>query len=149
MKRGNDWLKNIFKLTRFAFEVRQKFEAFPGPREYKSFLNLSGTQLKYNKYLTNLIFSVRTVSYGSSFFPLRFMTRALRAWAINRKGKNSVRNLQCEPRTWLVRGIYVRPCVILFFCSLCLYDTKKHFCTGLHLLMIYGMGNPEWGNMGL
>ena len=54
-----------------------------------------------------------------------------------------------EPSTWLVRGIYVRPCVILFFCSLCLYDTKKHFCTGLHLLMIYGMGNPEWGNMGL
>ena len=24
---------------------------------------------RYNKYLTNLVFSVRTVSYGSSFFP--------------------------------------------------------------------------------
>ena len=34
------------------------------------------------------------------------MARALRAWAINRGGKNSVRNLQCGPRTRLVRGIY-------------------------------------------
>ena len=25
---------------------------------------------RYNKYLTNLVFSVRTVSYGSSFFPV-------------------------------------------------------------------------------
>ena len=59
-----------------------------------------------NKYLTNLVFSVRTVSYGSSFFPLRFMARALRAWAINRGGKNSVRNLRYGPRTRLVRGMY-------------------------------------------
>ena len=35
------------------------------------------------------------------------MARALRAWAINRGGKNSVRNLQYSPRTRLVRGIYV------------------------------------------
>ena len=55
--------------------------------------------------LTNLVFSVRTVSYGSSFFPLRFMARALRAWAINRGGKNSVRNLRYGPRTRLVRGM--------------------------------------------
>ena len=34
------------------------------------------------------------------------MARALRAWAINRRGKNSVRNLLYGPRTWLVRGIY-------------------------------------------
>ena len=54
----------------------------------------------------NLVFSVRTVSYGSSFFPFRFMARALRAWAINREGKNSVRNLQYGPRTRLVRGMY-------------------------------------------
>ena len=47
---------------------------------------------------TNLVFSVRTVSYGSSFFPLRFM-------AINRRGKNSVRNLRYGPQTRLVRGI--------------------------------------------
>ena len=38
--------------------------------------------------LTNFVFSVRTVSYGPSFFPPRFMARALRAWAINRRGKN-------------------------------------------------------------
>ena len=35
------------------------------------------------------------------------MARALRAWAINRGGKNSVRNLRNGPRTRLVRGMYV------------------------------------------
>ena len=34
------------------------------------------------------------------------MARALRAWAINQREKNSVRNLQYGPRTRLVRGIY-------------------------------------------
>ena len=34
------------------------------------------------------------------------MARALRAWAINRRGKNSVRNLRYGPRTRLVRGIH-------------------------------------------
>ena len=34
------------------------------------------------------------------------MARALHAWAINRRGKNSVRNLRYRPRTRLVRGIY-------------------------------------------
>ena len=33
------------------------------------------------------------------------MARALRAWAINRGGKNSVRNLRYGPRTQLVRGM--------------------------------------------
>ena len=37
------------------------------------------------------------------------MARALRAWAINRWGKNSVRNLQYGPRTRLVRGISISP----------------------------------------
>ena len=41
------------------------------------------------------------------------MVRALRAWAINRRGKNSVRNLQYGPRTRLVRGIYVCPCAFV------------------------------------
>ena len=36
------------------------------------------------------------------------MARALRAWAINRGGKNSVRKLRYRPRTRLVRGIYFR-----------------------------------------
>ena len=35
------------------------------------------------------------------------MARALRAWAINRGGKNLVRNLQYGPRTRLVRGMYI------------------------------------------
>ena len=36
------------------------------------------------------------------------MARALRAWAINRRGKNSVRNLRYGPRTRLVGGIYAQ-----------------------------------------
>ena len=39
------------------------------------------------------------------FFPLQFMAHALRARAINRGGKNSVRTLWYGPRTRLVRGI--------------------------------------------
>ena len=48
------------------------------------------------------------------------MARALRAWAINQRGKNSVRNLQYGPRTRLARGIYFNhtyscfPCVPYF-----------------------------------
>ena len=38
--------------------------------------------------LTNLVFSVRAVRYGRSF-SLRFMARAYRAWAINRRGKKT------------------------------------------------------------
>ena len=72
-------------LTLFAFDLLQKFEA--APPEWKLLPNPSDTQQRYNKYLTNLVFSVRTVSYGSSFFPLRFMARALRAWAINQREK--------------------------------------------------------------
>ena len=64
------------------------------------------THNRYNKYHTYLVFSVRTVSYGSLFFPLRFRARVPHAWAINRRGKNLVHNLWYWPRTWLVRGIY-------------------------------------------
>ena len=35
------------------------------------------------------------------------MPRMLRAWALNRRGKNLVGNLQYGPRTRLVRGIYM------------------------------------------
>ena len=49
-----------FKLTRFVFDLFQKLEAVP--HEWKSFPNPSHTQKRYNKYLTNLVFSVRTVS---------------------------------------------------------------------------------------
>ena len=34
------------------------------------------------------------------------MARALHAWAINRRGINSVRNLRYGPQTRLVRGMY-------------------------------------------
>ena len=100
-------LKNDFKFhillstcfRNFAFDLLQKFEASLG---WKSIPNSSDTQQRYNKYLTNLVFSVRTVSYGSSFFPLRFMARALRAWTINRRGKNSVRNLRYGRKRYVI-----------------------------------------------
>ena len=40
------------------------------------------------------------------------MARALRAWAIKRRGKNSVRNFRYGPQTRLVRGMFARtvPC---------------------------------------
>ena len=60
LKHAND----DFKLTRFAFNQVQKFEAVP--HEWKSFPNPSDTQQRYNKHITNLVFSVRTVSYESS-----------------------------------------------------------------------------------
>ena len=41
------------------------------------------------------------------------MARALRAWGINRGGKNSVRNLRYGPRTRLVRGIYLLSAVFI------------------------------------
>ena len=46
-----------------------------------------GPQTRLVRGITNLVFSVRTVSYGSSFFPLRFMALPLSAWAINRGEK--------------------------------------------------------------
>ena len=81
-------------------------------RNLKPFLvdkNRFWTRQTHDRDIINILlteFEVRTVSYGSSFFPLRFMARALRAWAINRRGKSSVRNLRYEPRTRLVRGMY-------------------------------------------
>ena len=39
-------------------------------------------------YLLLTEFEVCTVSYGPTFFPLQFMARALRAWAINRRRQN-------------------------------------------------------------
>ena len=50
--------------------------------------------------LTNLVFSVRTVSYGSSLFPVGLWSKR------KSTGKNSVRNLQYGPRTRSVRGMY-------------------------------------------
>ena len=51
----------------------------------------------YNKRLISLVFSVRTVNYGSSFFSIDLWPK---------REKNSVRNLQYEPKTQLIRGIY-------------------------------------------
>ncbi len=42
---------------------------------------------RYNKYLINLVFSVRTAKYGSSFFPVDLWPKRFRAWAINRREK--------------------------------------------------------------
>ena len=43
----------------------------------------------YDKYLTNLVFSAHTVSYGSLFFPLQNIACALRAWAILIEGQKT------------------------------------------------------------
>ena len=122
LKRAND-LKNDFKLINFAFDLLQKFEA--DPYEWKSLPNPSGTQQRCNKYLTNLVFSDRTVSYVSLFFPLWFMACGLRAWGINRRGKNSVRNLRYGPWTRLLRGMYKRkkPVINTIIMWLCLTRT--------------------------
>ena len=68
--------------------------------------NRSWTRQTHNrdkiKYLTNLVFLVRTVSQGSSFFPPRFMAKNR---AINRREKISVRNFQYGPQTRFVRGV--------------------------------------------
>ena len=46
--------------------------------------------LATGKYLIVTEFEVRAVSYGPSFFPLRFMAQARSARAINREGKTRI-----------------------------------------------------------
>ena len=60
------------------------------------------------------------------------MAHALRAWAINRGGKNSVRNLRYGPRTRLVRGIY-----LYFFQSMLSGGADSH-------LIIYDVSGGGW-----
>ena len=50
----------------------------------------------FNKHLISLVFSVRTVNYGSSFSRLGHKSME----------KSSVRNLQYGPKTRLIRGTY-------------------------------------------
>ena len=49
--------------------------------QYQLQVKITLLALQYNKYLINLICLIRTVSYGSSFFPL-IMALALLTWAI-------------------------------------------------------------------
>ena len=85
------------------------------------------------------------------------MARALRVWAINRGGKNSVRNLRCGPRTRLVRGIYIQLTMlilglpqgsprlkmlfVIFFClqpqiAVCVLKRMRAFLLSLRMHMI-------------
>ena len=59
----------------------------------------------YNKHLISLVFSVRSVKYGSSFFPSIYGPRTSRLGHKSME-KNSVRNLPYGPKTRLIRGIY-------------------------------------------
>ena len=87
----------IGQFSRPYFSVR--------PAKFKTLFELKASpNLRYSKYLTTFVFLVLTASYG--FFPARFMARALRAWAINPRGKNPVRNSHYGPRTQLVMGIF-------------------------------------------
>ena len=67
--------------------------------KFKSFFNVHAKYQRYNKYLTNLVFLVSTVSYRSLFYSARIYGHALHAWAINLSRKNLVHNLQYGPRT--------------------------------------------------
>ena len=58
------------------------------------------------------------------------MARALRAWAINQRGKNSVRNLQYGPGTRLVRGIHSRFIWLNRSMSLIRAETERHDIVG-------------------
>ena len=69
-------------------------------REQKSFPNLSDTLSS----LIYLVFSTRTVTYRSSFFPRRFIAHACLGHKSEGK-KESVRNLQYRSGTRLVRGM--------------------------------------------
>ena len=62
----------------------------------------------YNKHLINLVFSVRTVNYGSRFFPSIYGPSAKHA-GHKLMEKNLVRNLLYGPKTRLIRGIYEHP----------------------------------------
>ena len=63
------------------------------------------------------------------------MARALRAQAITRRGKNSVRNLRYGPQTRLVRGIYNSETIKLFYVlkinlvlRICIHDLMIVIC---------------------
>ena len=58
-------IKCVNDLKILLSSCAEKLEEFPSAREYKSFLNPSGTRQRSNKYLSNFVFSVRTVSYGT------------------------------------------------------------------------------------
>ena len=90
-KRANELttISNWLVLLSTCFRNLKKFlmnKIFPETRQ---------TKYRYKKYLNNLVFSVRTVSYGSSFFSFR-------------RGKNSVHNLRYGSQTRLVRDMYWR-----------------------------------------
>ena len=87
-----DW--SILQAAFHCMDCYASFLSFPVP-----LINLR------DKYLTKLIFSILTVSYGSRFSPLIY---GLCTSCLDHKptGKNSVSNLQYRPWTWLVPGIY-------------------------------------------
>ena len=75
----------------------------------------SGIIKPYNKHLIRLFFSVRTVNYGSSFFPSIYGPPASRLghkWM----EKSSVGNLQYGPKTRLIRGIYISVRLNIYIC---------------------------------
>ena len=64
-----------------------------------------------NACYAGYVFSVRTVSYGSLLFPLRFMARGLHVWTIKQRGKYSVRTVSYGsllfPLRFMARGLHV------------------------------------------
>lgn len=58
---------------------------------------------RYKKHLTNLVFLVCTVSYGTVFFPFWSMAQVWSTWAHKLKWQTLFGNLQYSPHTRLVR----------------------------------------------
>ena len=107
-------IKRISNWLILVFEVRKKFEAIS--HQKKLFPNPSDTQWRYDKHLTNLVLSVRTVTYQSAFSPLIY------GLCHKLMGQNLVHNLQYGPPTQLVRDICLLPQKFSYSCV-----TKKNF----------------------
>lgn len=75
------------------------------PAKFKTLFELKSSPARDITNISPPSFS-RSLLQVMDFFPARFMARALRAWAINPRGKNPVRNSHYGPRTRLVMGIF-------------------------------------------
>ena len=96
----------MFKLQRNLTHMSIKFKVpyfTERPAKFKILFELKSASsigtMRNVRYLTNLVSSVRAVSYGTSFLYAR-------AWATNPSVKKSVRNKQHGPRTRLESRIY-------------------------------------------
>ena len=84
----NDYLLMNARLIFAHYGERNQFNKYYRQYLYNINPNLNVLKNKLNEYLLLTELEGRTVSYGPSFFPPRFMAQARSARAINRRGKN-------------------------------------------------------------